>query len=77
MHLTISRVFGLSVLSFRPLFGQTLTAEEIFEKNKLLELGQLVNSTPDYQTNFGCGEFLVVMILIIAGWVVIRRLLVG
>ena len=43
IHRTISRVSGLSVLSFQPLFGKTLTAEEIYEKNKLRELGQVVN----------------------------------
>lgn len=77
MHLQILGVFCLCVLSFRPLLAKTLTAEEIYEKNKFRELEQVVNSTPDYQMNFESGEFLVVMVLLIAGLVAIRRLFVG
>lgn len=77
MHLMISRVFGLCILPFRPLLAKTLTAEEIYEKNKLRELEQVVDSTSGVQMNFDSGEFLVVMVLLIAGLVAIRRLFVG
>ena len=77
MPLKVLGVFCLCVLSFRPLLPKALTAEEIYEKNKLRELERVVNSTSGYQMNFDSGEFLVVMVLLIAGLVAIRRLFVG